>query len=73
MCDGFDDCGDRSDELNCKSNPTQTTGDLPVCPANMFQCNSGTCIAQSWECDGKLDCTDASDEHEKCGKYKDCV
>ncbi|XP_067639802.1 vitellogenin receptor Yl isoform X3 [Eurosta solidaginis] len=71
VCDGSDDCGDHSDETNCKSNVKETTGDLPVCAADMFQCNTGTCIAQSWECDGKLDCTDGSDEHEKCGT-KEC-
>ncbi|XP_071492675.1 MAM and LDL-receptor class A domain-containing protein 1-like isoform X9 [Diadema antillarum] len=32
------------------------------CASNQFQCNNGTCIPGSWECDGIVDCADNSDE-----------
>ncbi|XP_072179347.1 MAM and LDL-receptor class A domain-containing protein 2-like [Diadema setosum] len=33
------------------------------CASNEFQCNNGTCIPGSWECDGIVDCADNSDEN----------
>ena len=69
MCDGINDCGDNSDEKKCKLETGKDDGSRPVCSKDMFQCNSGTCIAKSWECDGKIDCSDSSDEHDKCGKF----
>ncbi|XP_053705275.1 suppressor of tumorigenicity 14 protein homolog [Synchiropus splendidus] len=49
-CDGWDDCGDASDEQNCKCNVTQ------------IKCKNGRCLPKFWECDGFDDCGDSTDE-----------
>lgn len=49
-CDGWNDCGDTSDEQNCK------------CDAKMIQCKNGLCKPMFWRCDGVDDCGDSTDE-----------
>ena len=49
-CDGNNDCGDYSDEMNC------------TCATGTFGCKNGRCIAMSWVCDKEDDCQDNSDE-----------
>uniref|UniRef100_A0A3Q4GUK8 ST14 transmembrane serine protease matriptase b n=1 Tax=Neolamprologus brichardi TaxID=32507 RepID=A0A3Q4GUK8_NEOBR len=52
-CDGWSDCGDSSDEINCK------------CDASQIQCKNGHCKPKFWLCDGVDDCGDSTDE-ENC-------
>ncbi|KAI3354045.1 hypothetical protein L3Q82_018600 [Scortum barcoo] len=54
QCDGWNDCGEMSDELNCK------------CSSKDISCKNGLCKPMFWKCDGVDDCGDGTDE-ENCG------
>ncbi|KAM6909849.1 suppressor of tumorigenicity 14 protein homolog [Xenentodon cancila] len=53
-CDGWNDCGDMSDEQDCN------------CDKDQFMCGNGMCKPKMWSCDHVNDCGDWSDE-KQCG------
>lgn len=53
-CDGFDDCKDSSDEINCTE--CELTKEF-FCPS------SATCLPNSKKCDGFIDCAGGYDEY----------
>ncbi|XP_045484331.1 low-density lipoprotein receptor-related protein 1B [Pieris rapae] len=76
-CDGHFDCADESDEADCpagstisfESNQGFDTQPLLGCHSGQYRCGGAgavECIPLAWLCDGRLDCTDGSDEASHC-------
>ena len=60
VCDGDNDCPDKSDESRCIKERT--------CKETDFKCLDGsTCVPRAARCDQRRDCPDGSDEA-KCSK-----
>ncbi|XP_970945.2 modular serine protease isoform X1 [Tribolium castaneum] len=45
-----------------------TKREVEECPSNTFACKSGECIDEDMQCDGGVDCKDASDESNACAR-----
>ena len=63
VCDGDWDCDEGEDETIALHPNNQLCKSLATtCNYEQFQCQNKQCVAEGKHCDGKVDCSDASDE-----------
>ncbi|CAF1195768.1 unnamed protein product [Adineta steineri] len=70
ICDGFTQCANGADELNCH------LLEFFKCETDEFQCRNGMCIPVEFAFDATPDCMDLSDEQaldELYKKYQNCA
>ncbi|XP_039497795.1 basement membrane-specific heparan sulfate proteoglycan core protein isoform X32 [Drosophila santomea] len=60
-CDGYADCEDMSDELECQSYTATTRLKPSDCSPDQFYCDE-SCYNRSVRCNGHVNCSDGSDE-----------
>lgn len=70
VCDRIDDCGDKSDEMNCESQTDNEANPGTTAHCEEFRCFTGKCIPFKKVCDKQPDCYDHSDEDGKCGEFE---
>ena len=64
-CDGFFNCRDGGDEVDCP----QFGANVTSCHLDKFRCANGeACVDTTKKCDHRADCSDGSDE-EFCSAY----
>lgn len=71
QCDGFADCFDRSDEMNCttiKRRPVSIFNDTDCVHPDRICKVTGACIRVDQLCDGHTHCPDGSDEGFRCSE-----
>ncbi|SPP89189.1 blast:Basement membrane-specific heparan sulfate proteoglycan core protein [Drosophila guanche] len=61
-CDGYTDCGDETDELDCPAFTATTRLTAADCSSDQFFCDD-SCLNHSIRCNGVTDCSDGRDEH----------
>ncbi|XP_071642079.1 serine protease ndl [Temnothorax longispinosus] len=70
VCDGVADCRDGADEKNAMCLQVQQTRRKDEsnrkCAKSELRCKNDECVSKSAFCDGKVDCSDGTDEPVRC-------